>query len=171
MPDVSDRCLRKLKFDEGVNTVDWSPDGTCLAIGVDPNAVEVVTAEGRRLWRKVEHQSFVMDVRWSPDGSRLASAANDQTARIWDARDGTVLVVGQTTGDSIELSWSADSRWLACGGKSVIVLDTETGEKLDDWSVPGEDTNGVGWDPNGPRLAAGFSGGIRLRARLRITPA
>ncbi len=164
MTDPSDRCLREQKFGSRVFAVDWSPDGTRLVIGDGGGAVEVLTAEGRRLWRRVESQSLVANTCWSPDGSRLAAAANDQTVRIWDAQEGTVRVVGQTTDKGVVLSWSPDGRRLACGSGEVILLDTETGEKLDGWSLSGENAYGVSWSPDGSRLAAGFmSGSLRLR--------
>ncbi len=167
MADASDRCLRELKFDGGVWAVDWSPDGARIAIGDDEGAVEVLTAEGRRLWRQVEHQSGVRDVRWSPAGRRLASTAEDRTVRVWNVQEGTVRVVVQTRGERgfvVPLSWSPDGRRLACGGAEVALLDAETGEKLDGWSVSGEREWGLSWSPDGSHLAAGFrSGRIWLR--------
>ncbi len=164
MRDASERCLRELDFDQAVNAVDWSPDGSRLAAGDDGGAVEVLTAEGRRLWRRFEHQDLVWDVRWSPDGRRLASAANDRTVRIWDVQEGAVLVVGQTTAGDVVLSWSPDGRRLACSGDEVRLLDTETGEKIDGWRVPGEHASSVSWSPDGSCLAAGFmSGQVMLR--------
>ena len=113
--DASDRCFRELKFDNWVFAVDWSPDGNRLAIGDFLGAIEVFTAEGRRLWRRAEHQGKVMDIRWSPDGRRLA-----------------------------------------CADTGVILFDTDTGEKLDGWSMSGEYASGVSWSPDGSCLAAGF---------------
>ncbi len=172
MADASERCVRKLRFGRDVLAVDWSPDGTCLAIGGDSEGgVEVITAEGRRLWRRVEHQRRVWDVRWSPCGRRLASAGSDRTVHVWDARDGTVQSVGQKTPNAeAALSWSPDGRLLACGGGEVFVFDTETGEKVDEWAVSSKSAWGVSWSPGGSCLAAGFrSGQIRLRVNRTNT--
>ncbi len=42
MADAFDRYLREMKFGDEVNAVDWSPDGTRLAIGDSAGAVEVL---------------------------------------------------------------------------------------------------------------------------------
>ncbi|MCP4654561.1 MAG: WD40 repeat domain-containing protein, partial [bacterium] len=162
--DAVDRCVRELTFDQTVLAVDWSPDGTRLAIGDDEGGVEILTAEGSRLWRRDEHQNYVWDVRWSPDGRRLASQSHDDTVRIWDVQEESVQVVGQIIGTDVAICWSPDGRRLASGSGEVIVLDSKTGENIESWVVPGQSASGVGWSPDGSHLAAGFrSGQIRLR--------
>ncbi|KAF3891267.1 WD40 repeat domain-containing protein [Tolypothrix campylonemoides VB511288_2] len=39
--------------------------------------------------------SRVWAIAFSPDGQMLASGSDDQTIRLWNARDGTCLVVLQ----------------------------------------------------------------------------
>ncbi len=162
--DAADRCVRELTFDQEVNAVDWSPDGARLAIGGDEGVVEILTLEGRRLWLRGEYRRPVYDVRWSPDGRRLASAAHDGTINIWDVQEDSVPIAGQTTTASLTISWSADGHRLARGCDEVSVLDSETGEIVENWAIPGQVAWSVGWSPDGSHLAVGFrSGQIRLR--------
>src|ERR1700687_6128739 len=45
------------------------------------------------------HRGHVISVAFSPDGTRLVTASRDNTARLWDGRNGTPLAVLQGHGD------------------------------------------------------------------------
>ncbi len=161
MVKESDRCLRALEFNDRVLAVDWSPDGTRLATGDYGGGVEVLMADGRRLWRRIRHTEFVADVRWSPDGKRLASGSNDCSVRIWDVHDGTEDVVICPRMGVIAINWSPDSRRIACNGYGVSIFDASSGQKIEDWLVP--DANCVSWSPSGSHLAASHGWEVQLR--------
>jgi hypothetical protein len=80
---------------DGVNDVDFSPDGKLLASVSGDESFGDLTI---RLW-DVEsgkahgepltgHTDIVSDVEFSPDGKRLASTSADTTVRLWDVSTG-----------------------------------------------------------------------------------
>src|SRR5262249_57163885 len=71
-----DLCLPKQG--NWLYSVQFSPDGTRLAAGVD-QAVKVWDAQGRDVLTLRGHVGDVWSVAFSPDGTRLASAGVDQT--------------------------------------------------------------------------------------------
>ncbi len=154
------RCVRVLELEHAVYTVDWSPDGTRLGIGDDEGGVEVITSEGRRLWRRTEHRRPVYDVRWSPDGQRLASGGHDKAVKIWNALDGSVPLARQTHRRALSVSWSSGAGQLACGTEDeVVIFNAGTGEQVDPSPVRDEDMFCARWAPRGPCLAVGLMSG------------
>ncbi len=73
-------------------SVEFSPDGSRLAVGGADNIVRVCdVATGAQSLLIQQHADWVMSVAWSPDGARLVSASRDRTARMYDAKTGELL--------------------------------------------------------------------------------
>jgi WD40 repeat protein len=82
--------------------LDWSPDGTLLAVGAKDASVYLVDAATGAHYDRLEgHSDLVSAVAWSPDGATLATTAGgprvslalsniatgpDQTIRLWVRR-------------------------------------------------------------------------------------
>ncbi len=74
-----------------VSYVEWSPDGTRLAVATFPNIVII----NRDTWN-VElliSNAEVTEVSWSPDGTRIASVQGGTNEKliIWDSSSGEEL--------------------------------------------------------------------------------
>ena len=115
-----DKSLARLKHNEAVTAIAFSPDGRLLA-----------TASGRevRLWdtdtwklvKKVTaHDKRVLCLRYSPDARRLATASLDTTVRLFDARTLKMLhVMKRHTAGVYAIDFSPDGEWMASGGADM----------------------------------------------------
>jgi len=150
---------------ESASTSYWSPDGTrLLSAGDDSVAVVWDTATWQRLY-ELHHNppTFVSTAMWSPDGTRiLTTAGNDEqgasdtSVRIWDASDGTELLVIDDQPKAVWLgSWSPDgtrvAAWVDDG--TVRVWDAATGDRLLTLDVPVFYGGTARWSPDGQYLA------------------
>jgi dipeptidyl aminopeptidase/acylaminoacyl peptidase len=109
--DFQTGVVRKVGgLDCNINDLDWSPDGTKLALRISKsgqpldiwyrNQVVIIDAESGGIVRRISEKAGPMDVRWSPDGSTLAFA-NLSHSEISElpvlaaARDGSERTVGE----------------------------------------------------------------------------
>ena len=65
-------------------------------------------------------------VAFSPDGSRLATGSYDETARIWDATNGTQLLTIQNDSRVAAVAFSPDGPRLATGSDLDAGSDDKT---------------------------------------------
>lgn len=151
------------------NTVVWSPDGTTLALaspGHDrPDLWDVTTGEEvHTLSSQSAFGAHGESMAWSPDGSRLAYGGDGVI--LWaihpaddNAASGNPLhTLKVHEYDWVRsVAWSPDGTMLAAGTSdhSVIVWDSQTGERLltlDEHTLP---VVSVTWSPDGTMLASG----------------
>jgi WD40 repeat protein len=152
----------------GVATVDFSPDGTLLAVGGDSGTVLIKRFPSVELVRVLRgHTQSLQRAAFSRDGTRLVTASLDGSARIWDVATGRPLHVlrGRYSRGVLAASFSPDGRLVAVGARDhlVDVWNASTGERVA--SIP-EQPGGmwaVVFDPKAQWLATGgYDGAIQL---------
>jgi WD40 repeat protein len=99
--------------------LDWSPDGSRLAVAATGGTFTIEAETGRvnRLSRKSANQSV-----FSPDGTRVASVGSDGGHEIIELETGEVSGSPQPRWPTWGAAWSPDGRSLAIVGRSNIAL-------------------------------------------------
>jgi WD40 repeat protein/mono/diheme cytochrome c family protein len=120
-----------------VSSLDFSPDGTELAVG-GFHEVLIHKADGSELLgRLIGLAERIQSVRYSPDGKWLA-VAGGQPARmgevqIWDVAKRKLHISVPVTFDTVYgVSWSPDSKTVAfgCSDRTVRAISAETGQQV-----------------------------------------
>ncbi|TFK63086.1 WD40 repeat-like protein [Pluteus cervinus] len=121
---------------DGVNSVSYSPNGTCIVSGGDDQTIRIWSAEtGQPLSLLLRpHASPISSVSFSPDGEYVVSGSWDETLRIWNAQTGQQ--VGQSlqghTSEVKSLSFSPSGIHIVSGSldHTVRIWDTQTGKQV-----------------------------------------
>lgn len=150
-----------------VNSVAWSPDGSCIASGGEDKTVHIWTAGPgiSNLQASYQHESSITVLAWSPDGYSLAVGTADRQIHLWNTRSGQKLLTysGHNRlwdgGDTIKaLSWSPDSTRIASasGDHSVQVWQAAVGKLVLTYTGHGgsDPVVAVAWSPDGASIAS-----------------
>jgi WD40 repeat protein len=160
--------LSSLNIDDGiVRSVAWSPNGALLAVG-SAHHVRLLDPRTEQPKTILPGDTGVVDaLAWSPDGASLAAGDEDGGVYVWDVASRTLHSTLRMTGPPVFVAaWSPDGAKLATGDGSghVIIWDAATGEQLSVWFGDAHGrfyessrplaVYGVGWSPDGARLAS-----------------
>ena len=78
-----------LRHSNGVQSIEFSPDGKWIASGAYDNSARVWDVRtGELVLGPFEHREPVVNVTFSPDGTLLLTACLDGAARVWDCNTG-----------------------------------------------------------------------------------
>lgn len=146
-------------IDAWSNGVAFTMDGSRLiTTGWAGADIWDLTTGERLLSLSDQHTRAVLSLAISPDGTRLVTGADDNTAVIWDANDGSALATLKGHKDSVwQVAFSPDGRRLATasGDETVAVWDVATATRL--YSLTGHraQVQGVSFSPDGELLISG----------------
>ncbi len=112
-------------------------DGRRLVTGVASGEVQVRdVSTGQVVWSQADVATFILNVAYSPDGVHVAAGCVDGTARLWNANTGQPVCTFRHSGRVHSVTFSHDSRLLACGDshEKVTVWDLTTHKE--GWALP-----------------------------------
>jgi RNA polymerase sigma factor (sigma-70 family) len=150
--------------------VDFSPDGTAVAVGDSKGRAVVVPTWRTRTERAIaideRHDGNVQAVRFAPDGQTVASGGDDRLVRLWIPQTGQVLhrLAGHC-GEVLTLAFAPDGKTLASAGQDgeIRLWSTATGALLRLWSGHAGAVRAVAFSTDGKVLAsAGADRHVRL---------
>lgn len=145
--------------------IEWSPDGSSLAVGKiyngiwvwDVNTWELLTErDSETSMEHLDEPSFA----WSPDGKQLVLGTGDGEILIWD-KETDVWESKASPGKSlISITWTSDNEILMLDGHNIV--NVETGDfisYLDHWI---DGFGKVSWSNDGSHLYVFFDlgGGV-----------
>jgi WD40 repeat protein len=110
--------------------VEFTPDGQRIAVGGNPNAYLFDLARQQSLLTFAGNPTWLTALSLSPDGKILATATdNEQSVRLWNAEDGTLLREIQFPDPVHAIDFSADGQRLA------VLWYGADGNQLEIWST------------------------------------
>jgi WD40 repeat protein/serine/threonine protein kinase len=147
---------------EGVLTgaaygVTFSPDGGCLAYGVDGDVILWDLTAGRTLFHLPGHERFATSVAFSPDGRSLVSGSFKGLVRVWDALNGRLIRTITAHDDPITcVLFRPDGLRLATASfdRLVKIWDVTTGQPVRTMTGHTGLVLGLAFSHDGRRLAS-----------------
>lgn len=142
--------------------LDFSPDGSLMAVAMGPKVLLWKTATGSLLRSLEGHESNVTTVRFSPDGTSLLSCSKDQTARLWDVASGKPRQVFQGHQGKVSVGvFLPDGQRVITGGedRSLRVWSVQTGKTLAVWQAITQALGSVAFSPASSFMAVRTTAG------------
>jgi dipeptidyl aminopeptidase/acylaminoacyl peptidase len=106
-----------------ITAVQWSPDGSMLAAGLNDGSVQIRSANNELLFNIAASDEPVFVVAWSPDGTKLATGGLEDRFDVWnisgaDSAMGSNLFSWQIASISIgAIAWHEDGNKIAVGAE------------------------------------------------------
>jgi WD40 repeat protein len=150
--------------------VDFSPDGTRVAVGGDGPVVVLDITSQQEIFRIPVRTNVVYQVFYSPNGKYLAIASNDTSARVYDAATGEeLLAFSGHIGGVGGITWSRDSASIATtSSDSVRIWDVATGTLQHILYGLTRGFSGSSFSPDGTHLVTGGADGTVRVFTLRL---
>jgi WD40 repeat protein len=144
--------------EDGIRTLEFSPDGRLLATGSNDRTARIWNARSGRLLHVLPQIGYVLAVRFSPDGSQLVTSNFDGGAYVWDVATGQreLLLVG-ATGSIEAAAFSPDASEIATASTDRLarIYDGQDGRLLAPLAGHADSVTSVDFDPSGSTLATG----------------
>ncbi len=127
--------LRSLDFPSNVNVIDFSPDSTLLAAGLDDGTIYMweinsLGVSEKELFAKISDEKVsVASIAFSPDGQYLLAGASDGRIRIWNIDDGLLFkILNEHNSTVTKVLFSQDGNFLASISRDDSARIWKTGE-------------------------------------------
>lgn len=112
------------KSEQGdLTSLDWTQDGSLLAIGSYDAILRVCTAGGELYFSHTQHEGPIFATRFSRSGRWLLTASLDGTACVWDVQEKKLHKQFNSHKDCcLDVDWLTDDLFASCGVDGKIVI-------------------------------------------------
>ncbi len=111
----------RMKHDNKVNSVAFSPDGKYVVSGSGDRTVRVwEVATGQEI-AQMAHDNYVNSVAFSPNGQYIVSGGADNAARMWEVATGQEITRVTHGGWVNSVAFSPDGQFVVSAGEDKLV--------------------------------------------------
>jgi WD40 repeat protein/archaellum biogenesis ATPase FlaH len=144
-----------------------APDSNSVAVGFKDGTLRLYALPDiRLLWeQQTAHAKELRRIAFNSDGSQLASASADKTAKLWQAKDGTLIQTFTGHKDVVNaVAFAPNDNILATAsfGGQVGLFTIGTEQKIFYKPHDGKDVNTIAFDANGAKLLSTGDEDVRL---------
>jgi len=117
-----------LQHGEGINSVQFSPDGQRVVTASSDRTAKVWDARtGAPTGIELSHESFILSACFSPDGNHIATAGLDSKALIWNA------ATGVQRGEALNHDDTVNSACFSPDGTHIVTASDDKTAKI--WTL------------------------------------
>lgn len=120
-----DTAVKEVKgekaHDQGVYSVDFSPNGQIIASASRDNTVKLWKRDGTLLKTLKGHRDGVNSVAFSPNGQFIATASRDKTVKFWTQTGEFITTLTGNEDFVWDVAWSPDGKTIATAGRDNTV--------------------------------------------------
>jgi len=144
-----------------------APDGNSVAVGFKDGTLRLYALpETKLLWeQKTAHAKALRRIAFNSDGSLLASASADKTAKLWQAKDGTLIQTFTGHKDVVNaVAFAPHDNMLATASfyGQIGLFTMGTNQKAFYTAHDGKDVNTIAFDASGAKLLSTGDNDVRL---------
>jgi hypothetical protein len=149
--------LSETKMKGSVFALDFSPDGTQLAIGGSENKIIFLNSNDLTFVSEIQREGWVRAIAYSSDGRYVAAGGDDKTVTVYDTETSAKVHEYKRAGWVFALAFSPDSTRLAAGGndKNLTIHDFKSNSVNE---YQGNEIATLAFSPNGKYLAVAGNG-------------
>jgi WD40 repeat protein/serine/threonine protein kinase len=106
--------LERLEGEDGNSlVVDWSPDGSSIAVAYSEMSIRIWDLETTQPGtRYTGHADIIADMHWSPNSQRLVSADGGGFIKVWESATGDEILSFKMTTSINCVHWSPDGQYV-----------------------------------------------------------
>ncbi len=158
--DADDDAAHVLKVAaEGIYSCAISPDATSIAVAAyNGDLILIDPASGRtiRTW-KAHPDSTCHAAQFNATGTRLVTCSWDETARVWNPADATLIAECATGGGVFSTAISPDGTLVATTGADLQIWNVDDKSRRFTLTVDGARASRAGFSHDNARLISGWS--------------
>ncbi|KAG6380982.1 WD40-repeat-containing domain protein [Boletus reticuloceps] len=114
-----------------LTSIDWSPDGSLVAIGSYDSALRIYTSAGKAYLKDDHHKGPIFAAKFSPSGQWITTASLDSTSCVWDIKNKRLYRQYRNHEEAccLDVDWIDDSTFASGGSDRVVHIVSLNGTR------------------------------------------